>query len=154
MDWVYNLVAVEKKNGSPQLCLDAGHLNDVIKREHYRIPTILEMVGGLTGKSVFSTFYLKDGYWQVELDEGSSYLCPIAKPFGRYRFIWMPFRLKSASEVFKKRNKEGRFEGIEDIYMVADDIIIAASFVEQHDKILTEVLQRVAARNNFDIHMW
>ena len=37
--------------------------------------------------------------------------------------------------------------------MVADDIIIAASFVEQHEKILTEVLQRVAARNNFDIHM-
>ena len=82
-DWVYNL----EKNGSLRLCLDAGHLNDVIKREHYRIPTILEMVGELTGKSVFSTLYLKDGYWQVELDEGSSYLCPIAKPFGRYRFI-------------------------------------------------------------------
>ena len=64
----------------------------------------------------------------------------------------MPFGLKSASEVFQKRN-EAAFEGIEGIHIVTDDIIIAASNVEEHDKILTEVLQRAAARNvklNFD----
>ena len=39
-DWVHNLVIVEKKNGSLRLCLDPRLLNQVIKREHYRIPTI------------------------------------------------------------------------------------------------------------------
>ena len=61
----------------------------------------------------------------------------------------MPFGLKSTNEVFQKR----AFEGIEGIHIVADDIIIAASTIEEHDKILTEVLQRAAARNvnlNFD----
>ena len=148
-DWVHNLVVVEKKNGSLRLCLDPRHLNDVIKREHYRIPAIREIASEFTGKSVFSTLDLKDGCWQVELDESSSYLRTFATPFGRYRFTRMPFGLKSTNEVFQKR----AFEGIEGIHIVADDIIIASSTIEEHDKILTEVLQRAATRNvklNFD----
>ena len=39
-DWVHNLVVVEKKSGALRLCLDPRNLNDVIKCEHYRIPTI------------------------------------------------------------------------------------------------------------------
>ena len=72
-DWVHNLVVVEKKNGSLRLCLDPRNLNAVIKCEHYRIPTIREIASEFAGKSVFSTLDLKDGYWQVELDEDSSY---------------------------------------------------------------------------------
>ena len=53
----------------------------------------------------------------------------------------MPFSLKSASEVFQKKN-EAAFEGIEGIHIVGDDIIIAASTVEEHDKILHNILQR------------
>lgn len=99
-DWVHNLVIVEKKNGSLRLCLDPRELNRVVKREHYRIPTVQEISSELAGKKVFSTVDLKDGYWQVELDEASSYLCTFNTPFGRYRFTRMPFGLKSASEVF------------------------------------------------------
>ena len=66
-DWVHDLVVVEKKNGSLQLCLDPSHLNDVIKCEHYRIPTMQEIASEFTEKSVFSTLDFKDGYWQVEL---------------------------------------------------------------------------------------
>ena len=70
-DWVSNLVIVEKKNGSLRLCLDPKDLNKAIKREHYRIPTIQEIASEFVGKSVFSTLDLKDGYWQVLLDEPS-----------------------------------------------------------------------------------
>ena len=90
---------------------------------------------------MFSTLDLKDRYWQVELGESSSYLCTFATPFGRYHFTRIPFGLNSVSEVFQKQN-ETAFEGIEDIHIVADDIIIAAtSTIEEHDKILTEVLE-------------
>ena len=139
-DWVHNLVIVEKRNGSLRLCLDPRALNDVIKREHYRIPTIQEITSDLTRKKVFSTLDLKDGYWQVELDEESSLLCTFNTPFGRYRFTRMPFGLKSASEIFQKRN-EAIFEGIDGIHIVADDIIIAASDLEEHNAILHKMLQ-------------
>ena len=139
-DWVHNLVVIEKKNGSLRLCLDPRALNDVIKWEHYRIPTIQEIASELVGKKVFSTLDLKDGYWQVGLDEESSLLCTINTPFGRYRFTIMPFGLKSASENFQKKN-EAIFEGINGIHIVADDIIIAASDLEEHNAILHKVLQ-------------
>ena len=57
-DWVNNLVIVEKKNGSLHLCLDPRHLNQVIKHEHYKIPTIQDIASDLRGKTVFSTLDL------------------------------------------------------------------------------------------------
>ena len=85
-----------------RLCLDPRELNGVVKREHYRIPTVQKISSELVGKTVFSTVDLKDGYWQVELNEAISYLCTFNTPFGRYHFTRMSFGLKSASEVFKK----------------------------------------------------
>ena len=61
-------------------------------------------------------------------------------PFGRYRLTKMPFGIKSASKVFQK-NKEA-FAGIPGIHIVADDIIIAAVNIEEHDQILRQVLER------------
>ena len=62
-----------------------------------------KIASNLAGKKIFSTLDLKDGYWQVELDEQSSLLCTFNTPFGRYHFTRMPFGLKSASEIFQKR---------------------------------------------------
>ena len=155
-DWVSNLVIVEKKDGSLRLCLDPKDLNKAIKREHYKIPTMEEIASEFAGKRVFSTLDLKDGYWQVQLDEESSLLCTFNTPFGRYRFTRMPFGIKSASEVFQKKNEEA-FAGIPGIYIVSDDIIIAAETIQEHDEILIQVLNRAKEQNitlNFDkVHL-
>ena len=95
-DWVSNLVVVEKKDGSLRLCLDPKDLNRAIKREHYTIPTLQEIVTEFAGNTVFSTLDSKDGYWQIQLDEESSRLCTFSTPYGRCRFTWMPFGIKSA----------------------------------------------------------
>ena len=151
-DWVNNLVIVEKKNGSLRLCLDPRDLNKAVKREHYKIPTMQEIASEFAGKTVFSTLDLKDGYWQVKLDENSSMLCTFNTPFGRYRFTRMLFGIKSACEVFQKKNEEA-FAGIPGIHIVADDIIIAAVNIEEHDQILRQVLERANEKSikfNFD----
>ena len=151
-DWVNNLVIVEKKNGTLRMCLDPKELNKAIKREHYRIPTMQEIASEFSGKKVFSTLDLKDGYWQIQLDEESSLLCTFNTPFGRYRFTRMPFGIRSASEVFQKHN-ETAFADIPGLHIVADDLIIAANDIDEHEKILHQVLQRAEDRNiklNFD----
>ena len=56
------------------------------------------------------------------------------------------FGIKSAREVFQKKNKEA-FSGIPGIHIVADDIIIAASRNQEYDQILTKVMQRAKERN-------
>jgi len=53
-DWVNSLLAVERKDGSLQLCLDPKDLNKAIKRAHYAIPTVDDIVAQLHGKSVFT----------------------------------------------------------------------------------------------------
>jgi len=124
-------------------------LNKVIKQEHYRISTIQEIASESAEKKVLN---LKDRYWQVELDKESLLLCTFNTPYGHYHFTRMPFGLKLASEVFQKKN-EIAFKGIKGIHIVADDIIIAASDIEEHNTILHQVLQQAAECNiklNFD----
>ena len=59
----------------------------------------------------------------------------------------MPFGISSASKVFQKKN-ETVFEGISGIHIVADDIIIAASSVQVHDRILRQVAKGRNVRFN------
>lgn len=53
----------------------------------------------------------------------------------------MPFRLNLVSEVFQKKNKTFS-GGMNSVHIMADDIIIAAGTVEEHDAILCRVLER------------
>src|SRR5678816_970652 len=73
-DWVNSLLLVEKKDGSLCLCLDPRDLNRAIKREHYAIPTSDDVTARLHGKNLFTIIDMKDGFWQLKLDEESSKL--------------------------------------------------------------------------------
>ena len=64
------------------------------------MPTIDDIVTKLNGAKVFSVFDAKDGYWQIKLTNSSSKLTTFNTPFGRYKWLRMPFGIKSASEEF------------------------------------------------------
>ena len=83
--WVSSLVIVKKSNGKIRVCLDPRDLNRAVKRSHYPLPTIEEVATRLSGAKVFSVLDAKCGFWQVQLDEKSSYLTTMNTPFGRYR---------------------------------------------------------------------
>ena len=42
-EWVNPLIIVEKTNGKLRICLDPKHLNQAIKRQHYKLPTAEEL---------------------------------------------------------------------------------------------------------------
>ncbi len=140
-EWVNSLVIVEKKDGSLRLCLDPTKLNMSIKREHFMIPTLEDVTSRIGNKSLFTVLDQKDAYWQVPLDEPSSYLCTFNTPFGRYRFTRMPFGICSASEVLQKRAYE-TFGDIEGVHVIADDMLIAADDDHDHDCIFRNVMHR------------
>lgn len=71
--WVSNLVIVEKSNSQLRVCLDPRDLNKVIKRPpEVLIPTLNDFSEKISGKQVFSVLDLKEGLWQVKLDDKSS----------------------------------------------------------------------------------
>ena len=141
-DWVNSMVAVEKKNTEKlRICIDPRPLNKAIKREHYHLPTIEEITTRLNGAKYFSTLDARLGFWQIPLDEESSFLTTFNTVFGRYRFTRMPFGIHSAQEVFHKRLHEllGDLPGVEtDI----DDILVWGRTQEEHDERLIKLLQR------------
>ena len=118
-----------------RLCLDPRDLNKGIRREQHRIPTAEDIASRLSGKKVFSIVDEKDGFWQVPIDDESSYLCTFNTPYRRYRFKRMPFGSKAAPEVFQTKN-ESIFGEIDGVEVIVNDIIVAAA----------ELLQRARSR--------
>ena len=120
--WINSMVVVHKPN-KLRVCLDPMDLNKDIKRNHYPTPTINELSPNLANSKTFSAVDAKDGFLQVVLDSKSSFLTTFWTPFGRYRWLRMPFGIKSAPEEFQRRLNEC-LEGLENISVIADDILI------------------------------
>ena len=121
--WISNCIAIRKPNGSVRVCIDPSDLNKAIQRNHYPLPTIDEVLPKFRDANIFSLVDAKDGFLQVKLPEQSSYLTTFCTPYGKFRWLRMPFGISSSLEEFQRRLREAldRFEGIS---TVADDILI------------------------------
>lgn len=51
-----------KRNEKMHICLDPEDLNTVLKRSHYQIPTIDEILQNLAKANIFSSLGPKDGF--------------------------------------------------------------------------------------------
>ena len=100
-DWVSSLVIVKKPNGKLRICIDPKPLNQALKRSHYPLPVVDDILPELAKAKVFSVCDVKNGFWHVELDQESSYLTTFGTPFGRYRWLKMPFGISQAPEYFQ-----------------------------------------------------
>lgn len=95
---------------------------------------------------VFSVVDANHGFWQVQLDEESSKLCTFNTPYGRYRFLRLPFGVSSAPEVFQKCIAQ-RLEGLEGVVNIVDDILVWGEDEEQHDRRLRALMDRIRSIN-------
>ena len=140
-NWCNQMVVGEKKNGDIRICLDPTSLNTFLKREHYKLPTLKDVLPRFNGAKVFSSCDLKHGFWHLELDEQSSMLTTMATSWGRFRWLRLPFGLNVSSEIFQ-RSLHQALDDLDGIACVADDIIVFGSSQEEHDRNLEELLKR------------
>ena len=130
-----------------KLCLDPKDLNQAIKRLKYQMPTLEEVLPNLSNAKVFSTLDAKDGFYQISLDEKSSKLTTFWTPFGRYRYLRMPFGISAAPEEFecKLHERIGDLKGVE---ILRDDILVVGygdtldEANHNHDESLLKLLDR------------
>ena len=145
-DWVNSMVIVTKPNGKLRICIDPRDLNRAIKREHYLMKTIEEVVTRMPNAKLFSVLDASSGFWQVKLDKESTKLCTFNTPFGRYMFKRLPFGLSSSQDVFQSIMSE-MFEDIDGVEVIVDDLLIWGENESQHDACLKRVLDRAKQRN-------
>ena len=126
-EWVKQMAVATKKDGSLRICTDPRSLNLALKREHYQLPVLEDILPDLARVKVFSKVDLSQGYWHRVLEEDSSAL--------------------TSSEIFQKRLLQA-LEGLVGIACIADDILIYEvgdtldEATKDHDKNLTSLLTR------------
>ena len=140
-DWVNQMSVAQKKTGDVRICIDPRPLNTALKREHYTLPVLDDILPSLTKATAFSICDLRDGYLHCPLDEDSCQLTTFATPWGRFKWKRLPFGLKVSSEIFQKRLNQA-LDGLEGVSCVADDIIIWGNDAEEHDRRLHCLLKR------------
>ena len=102
-------------------------------RKHYPMPTVEEVAACMLGATVFSCSDASSGYWQITLDEESSYLTTYNTSFGRYRYLHMPFGISAASKIWQ-HSMEEEFGDIVGAEITADDLVVWGRNDEEHDK--------------------
>ena len=95
---------------------------------------------------------LKNGFLQLELDEESSKLTIFQSPWGKYRWLRLPFRVSPAPELSHMKFHQN-LKGLKGVYDITDDITIVgrgATYeegIKGHDQNLTNLLQHCRERN-------
>ena len=134
-DWVSQMAISTKKSGDIRVCIDPQDLNKCLKREHFQLLLMEDVLPELSKGKIFSKLDLADGYWHCVLDEESSYMTTMNTPFGRYRWLRLPFGLSVSSEIFQKRLMMA-LDGIDGVMCVADDIIVWGVGENDHDAVI------------------
>lgn len=99
--WISNIVIVEKPNKKLRICINPKELNNAIQDNFYEIPSFEDIKPKLHNKKLFSVFDMKDGFWQIALDDASKELCTFSTTFGCYRLSDFPLALRLRQKHFK-----------------------------------------------------
>ncbi|XP_014678323.1 PREDICTED: uncharacterized protein LOC106818112 [Priapulus caudatus] len=127
-DWDSQMAVTVKKNGDLRICIDPRPLNKALKREHFPMPVLDDILPDLSKARVFSRLDLQD-------------VANVAS------VMWW-------SEIFQKRLKT-TLEGLESTECIADDIIVwgGGDSMEEarrdHDKNLEALMFRAHKQVNY-----
>ena len=144
--WVNSLVVVKKPNGSLRVCIDPRDLNKAILREHYPMKTVEEVTGQLSSAKMSSVLDASQAYYQIKVSEASSNLLCLNSPFGRWKFLRMPYGIKSGSELYQRVASQ-IFDGLEGVEVIMDDVLIWGRTLHEHNARLRAALTRVKQNN-------
>lgn len=143
------MVLVKKKQGTWRLCIDYRQLNEHSIKDAYPLPQINHILNKLKEARYISTLDLRQGYWQIPLEEQSrKYTAFIAPSRGLFQWKLMPFGHHSAPATFQRAIDSvirPELNAFAIVYL--DDIIIISKTFDEHLERLKIVFDRLRAAN-------
>ncbi|XP_070145086.1 uncharacterized protein [Drosophila kikkawai] len=143
------VVLVKKKNNQWRLCIDYRQLNTHSERDAYPVPRMDHILNQLREAKYISTLDLKNGYWQIPMEENSKQYTAFTVP-GRGLFQWkvMPFGLHTAPATFQRALDSVIGPEMEPFaFAYLDDIVVIGRTKREHLEKLHEVLARLRKAN-------
>ena len=144
--WSAPILFTPKPDGTLRLCIDYRGLNALTERDVYPLPKGEEMYSRVKGKKIFSTLDLLKGYNQIWIQEEDRHLTAFTTPRGLFQWKVLAMGLTNAPATFQRYMVKVFADLIEDghVMVYLDDILVMANTVEEHDRIMREVLARLA----------
>ncbi|GFX34169.1 hypothetical protein TNCV_2072061 [Trichonephila clavipes] len=146
------IVLVKKKDGTTRLCVDHRRLNRKLVRDRFSLPLIEDVLDKLQEAKVYTTLDLKNGFFQVDVNEDCKHLTSFVVPDGQFEFNKVPFGLSTSPSVFQRYLysifRELMRKGVVIIYM--DDLTIPAKDEKEGLEKLRAVLE-VASKYGFEM---
>ena len=105
-----------------------------------------EVAAKVKNAKIYSVLDASNGYWQIRLTKDSQKYTTFNSPFGRYKYLRLPFDIKSSSEVFQRTISQ-ILENIDGCEVIADDILIWGQDKEEHNSRLCAVLEQIRQAN-------
>ena len=133
-------------NDSLRICVDLTQLNKCVMRNRHILPDVNSTLAQLKNSCIFSKLDANSGFWQIRLDESSRKLTTFITPWGRYCFNRLPYGISSAPEYFTLK-MQNILEGIPNVLVLMDDILVHGDTQASHDAALEEVLKRLSKAN-------
>ena len=131
-----------------RVCIDYRRLNAVIRKDHFPLPFIDQLLERVSGHPLYCFLDGYSGYFQIEIapedQEKTTFTCP----FGTYAYRRMPFGLCNAPATFERCMLSIFNDMVEHIMEVyKDDITIYRGDYEECLTNLEAVLQRCIEKN-------
>ena len=119
--------------------------NTAIERTRFPTPTMDDLIFKLRGAKFFTKLDLNSAFHQLELHEDRRYITAFQTEDRIKRFKRLIFGLNSASEQLQ-HYLQITLADIPGAINIADDILIFAGSITEHDEILKQVFQRLQAK--------
>jgi Reverse transcriptase (RNA-dependent DNA polymerase) len=100
--WTAVNVFVPKKSGSLRTTTDFRLLNEMTVSDMYPMEDVRTILDWLSSKRIFSTFDIKDGFFQVNLAEESRPLTAFRTVMGLMQYMRLPQGLKNSPATFQR----------------------------------------------------
>ena len=157
-NWASPIVIVPEKSAlreppKRRLCIDFRKVNELQQEilaegkkrgqiSLHPLPKIDEMYAKLKDTKVFSTIDLRSGYYHITLVNDSRVKTAFVTPFGKYKFLMVPFGLAQAPAYFQLLMYQV-LGGLPFAVTYLDDIIIFSNNEEKHLLHLEEVFHQL-----------
>ena len=135
---------VDKKDGTPRICVDYTRLNQHTADLQHAIPSIRSLPQRLhTNHHWFSTIDLKEAYYSLPLSDKAAHLATIVTQHGSYIPNRTMFGLKNAPSKFCELIAD-LIHGLESfVFAYLDDFIVFSTTFDEHLCHLEQLFKRI-----------
>lgn len=131
--WASSVVICRKKDNSIRVCSDMRKLNACTIKDAYPLPRIEETLDALNGSTWFCSLDLKNGYYQMEIEEEDKAKTAFTLgPLGLYEYNRLVMGLSGAPASFQRlMNKVMGDINLSQCLVYLDDIIVFGRSFEE-----------------------